>query len=184
MRGHRHRLLTLGVLVGTSALLGAGFPTKTVSPEKWVKSVCTALGTWADDLAAAQEDVDQDETDLERRQGDLAEYLDEVTDATNTLVKRLKKAGRPGVDNGKGVTRAFRRGFSQARDTFADAADDAEALETEDRSQFDEDVLEIQDAIRAGAADISATFDDAEEKYDVPELDEAFDDEAACSGIT
>jgi hypothetical protein len=189
VRGHRHRLLTLGVLAGAAALTGAGFPAKDVpgkevSAEKWVKSVCTSLGDWADDLTAAQEDVDQSETDLDRKQDDLVAYLEEVTDATNALVKRLKKAGTPDVEDGKGVAKAFRRGFTQARDTFADAAEDAADLETGDRAQFEDDVLEIQDAIRAGADDIAATFDEADEKYDVPELDEAFDDEPSCSGVT
>ena len=169
MRGHRHRLLTVGVLAGTAALVGAGFPAnnapaKEVSPEKWTRSVCTSLGDWAADLAAAQEDVDPSETDLDRKQDDLVAYLEEVTDATDALMKRLRKAGTPDVKNGKGVTGAFRKGFAQARHTFED------------------DVLEIQEAIRSGADDIAATFDKADEKYYVPELDEAFAAEPSCSG--
>jgi hypothetical protein len=184
VRGNRHRLLTLGVLVATAALVGAGFPAKEVSAGKWVKSVCTSLGDWAEDLTTAQEDIDPTEPDLDTKKDDLTGYLDEVTDATNALLKRLKKAGTPDVEDGRQVASAFRKGFTQARDTFADAADDADALETEDPEQFQEDVVEIQDAIRAGADDIRATFDDADEKYDVPELDEAFDEESSCSGIT
>jgi len=157
------------VALGLLALTAAGFPAKEVSAEKWVKSICTSLGDWAEDLTAAQEDV---------------AYLDEVTDATATLLKRLKKAGTPDVEDGKGVAGAFRKGFTQARDTFADAADDAESLDTDDTSQFEEDVADIQDAIRSGAEDISATFDEADEKYDVPELDDAFTSEPSCSGVT
>ena len=194
MRGNRHRLLTFGVLAGTAALLGAGVPAeafpargvpaKEVSAEKWVKSVCTSLGDWAEDLAAAQEGVDRSETDLDQTKDNLVAYLDDVTDATDALLKRLKKAGTPDVEDGKGVVTAFRKGFSQARDTFADAADDAESLDTDDTSQFEEDVVDIQDAIAAGADDIGATFDEADEKYDVPELDDAFEAEPSCSGIT
>ncbi len=188
MRGNRHGLLTFGVLAGTVALLGAGFPAKDVlardvSAEKWVKSVCTSLGDWAEDLAAAQEGVDRSESDLDQQKEDLVAYLDEVTDATHALLKRLKKAGTPDVEDGKGVIGAFRKGFTQARDTFADAADDAESLDTEDASQFEEDVVDIQDAIAGGADDIGATFDEADEKYDVPELDDAFEAEPSCSGV-
>lgn len=180
------RVVARGVSVTAAALMlvGAGFPAKEVSAEKWVKSVCTSLGDWAEDLAAAPEGVDQSETDLDRTKNDLVAYLDGVTDATDALLKRLKKAGTPDVEDGKGVAGAFRKGFTQARDTFADAADDAENLDTEDRSQFEDDVLDLQDAIRAGAEDINATFDEADEKYDVPELDDAFEAEPSCSGIT
>ena len=46
-------------------------------------------------------------------------------------------------------------------------------------------MLEIRDAIATGADEIGETFDNADEKYDVPEvLDEAFEAEPACSGIS
>ena len=167
------------------ALLGAaapGAPAKEVSAEKWVRSVCTALGKWEDALAAARANQDPDATEPEDRKEAVVDYLDEVTDATSTLLADLKKAGTPDVDNGKAVAKAFRKGFGQARATFVDASDAAERLETDDPAQFDDDVADIVSAIETGAGEIGETFDEADSKYDVPELDQAFEAEPACAG--
>ncbi len=168
-------------------LVAVGFPTeaaaKEVSAEKWVKSVCTSLDDWAESLAGAQDDPDLSATDLADRKDALVGYLEEVTDATSTLLRRLKKAGTPDVDDGKAVAGTFRKGFTQARDTFADAADQAAGLAIDDEAQFEEDVTDLRDAINEGAEAISETFDDADQKYEVQELDDAFDEEPACSGI-
>jgi hypothetical protein len=171
-------------LLGAVALLGAaapGAPTKEVSAEKWVRSICTALGDWEDALADARANQDPEATKPDELKETVVAYLDEVTEATNTLLSDLKKAGTPDVDNGKAVARVFRKGFRQARDTFADAANAAEDLDTDDQAQFDEEVAEIVTAIEEGATEIGATFDEADSEYDVPELDEAFEAEPACA---
>jgi hypothetical protein len=182
VRGHRHHLLTVAALAGILAL-GAGFPAGGVSAERWVSSVCTSLSDWADALVEAQENHDLDATDPEESKDALVGYLEEVTNETEALIKALKKAGTPAVDDGKALAKTFRKGFIQARDTFEDAVDAARDLDTDDKSAFQDDVLEIRDAIASGAAEIGETFDDADEKYDVPEVDEAFKAEPACTGI-
>ena len=166
-----------------TALLGAGFPVKEVSAERWARSVCTSLTDWTDALADAQDEHDLDATDPEESKEAVVAYLEQVTDDTDALLDGLEKAGTPDVEDGKAIARTFRKGFKQARETFADAAQDAEALDTDDREQYVEDVREISEAINEGGAEIGETFDEADRKYDVPELDEAFDAEPACSGI-
>jgi hypothetical protein len=174
---------SLVVLAAGAALLAAGFPAKTVSPERWTRSVCSALTDWQDGLTDAQNDADLDATGIAERKEALTQYLSDATDATGILLKRLKRAGTPDVDDGKKVASVFRKDFKRARDIFADAERAAGRLSTEDPTVFREAVLDIQSALSEGAEEISRAFEVSEQKYDVEELDQAFTDEPACSGI-
>jgi hypothetical protein len=173
---------SLVVLAG-AALLAAGFPAKTVSPEKWTRSVCSALTNWQERLTDAQDGADLDATGIDERKAALTQYLSDATDATGVLLKRLKRAGTPDVDDGKQVASVFRRDFRRARDVFADAERDARRLSTEDPAVFREAVLDIQSALSEGAEEISQAFEVSKQKYKVEELDQAFRDEPACSEI-
>jgi hypothetical protein len=176
--------LGVGALVAALAVVGAGFPAQSVPPTEWVDSLCTSLTTWGDDLAAARADNAVTEGDLDDRRDALVSYLRQVTRDTDALLKRLRQAGTPDVEDGKAVARAFRRGFRQARAAFAGARRDAEQLDPDSRRKFQNALEDIQGEITEGAEAVNATFDTASDRYDVEELDEAFNAEPACAGLS
>ena len=176
--------LGVGALAAALAVVGAGFPAQTVPPAEWVESLCTSLTTWADDLAAARADNAVTEGNLGDRRDALVSYLRQVTRDTDALLKRLRQAGTPDVEDGKAVGRAFRRGFRQARAAFAGARSDAEKLDPDRRRRFQNALEDIQGEITEAAETVGATFDTASARYDVAELDEAFNAEPACSRLS
>jgi len=176
--------LGVGALVAALAVVGAGFPAQSVPPAEWVESLCTSLTTWGDDLATARADNAVTEGDLADRRDALVNYLRQVTEDTDALLKRLKQAGTPDGDDGKAVARAFRRGFRQARAAFAGARSDAEKLDPDRRRKFQNALEDIQGEITVAAETVGATFDTASDRYDVAELDEAFNTDPACAGLS
>ncbi|MGH9049796.1 MAG: hypothetical protein ACRDY4_08715, partial [Acidimicrobiia bacterium] len=187
MRGHRRqRAVALGAcaLAAAVAVVGAGFPSGAVPPDEWVESLCTSLTTWRDDLTRARTDNEVTEGGLDERRDAVVSYLRQVTRDTDALLKRLERDGTPGVPDGKAVARAFRRGFRQARAAFADARKEVENLDTDRRRKFENALEDIRDDITEGAEAVDETFDDASERYDVEALDDAFDAEPACAGIS
>jgi hypothetical protein len=176
--------LGAGALAAAVAVVGAGFPAQTVPPEEWVQSLCTSLATWGDDLVAARDDNEVTEGTLDERRDALVSYLQQVTRDTDALLKQLKRTGRPEVPDGKAVARAFRKGFRQARRAFAGAREAAAELDTDSRRKFENALEDIQGDITEGAEAVNETFDNASERYDVKALDDAFNAEPTCSGIS
>jgi len=180
----RRAPLGVGALVAALAVVGAGFPAQSVPPAEWVESLCASLTTWDDDLAAARADNAVTEGDLGDRRDALVSYLRQVTEDTEALLRRLKQAGTPDVTDGKAVARAFRRGFRQARVAFAGARSDAEKLDPDRRRKFQNALEDIQGEITEAAEAVGATFDTASDRYDVAELDEAFNADPSCAGLS
>jgi len=163
--------------------MAAGFVAKPVEPEQWVESVCSSLGRWSENLADARQAADLDAPDLADRKDALVVYLEAVTDATKRLVRQLKDAGAPDVDDGKEVAGTFRKGLEQARAGFADALALARDLRTRNPKRFRAAVADIGDRVAGGADAVERTFDVADRKYDDEKLDVAFANEPACAGI-
>jgi hypothetical protein len=179
----RRVALGAGALVAAVAVAGAGFPTQAVPPAEWVESLCASLTTWSDDLVDARDDNAVTAGSLDERRDAVVSYLRQVTRDTGALLKRLEEAGRPDVTHGRAVTRAFRRGFRQARAAFAAARERAEDLETDSRRRFENTLEDIQDGIAEGSEAVNETFDNASARYAVEALDDAFNSEPACAGI-
>jgi hypothetical protein len=176
VRRHRHRLLTLGALVGTSAILGAGFPAKTVSPEKWARSVCSALTDWGGELETASESFSEAES---RREATGA--LGDAIDATETVIKDLRKAGTPDVDGGKATAKAFIAPFRDAKTLLEDGVEQAGDLPS-DPDEFEERLTEIDDELGDGFRTVGEDIEDAQLDAD-RELQTVLEEEPDCADI-
>lgn len=185
---------TAAAAVVLCGLFGAGFPanaipandfpTKEVPPDEWVKSLCSSFLQWTEDLAAARDNPDLVAEKPKTRKAALIDVLEAQTEATTQLLKRSKKSGTPDVDDGKAIAKTFRKGYERARDTFAAAAEDAQDVRTRNIEVYEEDALALQEQIVEGATAIGETFDAAGERYDATAVDEAFQAEPTCTGVT
>ena len=174
MLGNRHRFLTVGILAGSVALLGAGFPAKT-PPEKWAKSVCSALSEWGEELDTASSSFTESES---RKQATAV--LHDAVDATGTLVKALQKAGVPDVDGGAPTGRQLLAAFKDAQKLLKGAVKDAADLPT--GGAFEDALTEIDDELGEGFDSIGQDVEKARSGAD-PELQAALEDEDDCAGI-
>jgi hypothetical protein len=176
---------SLAVLAAGAALLAAGFPAKTVPPERFAKSICTTVTDWIDEIVELGGDYDGQvgsTPDLDERKDLTIEFLDGALDSTDTLIRRVKKAGTPDVDDGKAVVKVYRRGFRDARDVLEEAATEAEDLRTGDEGEFQAALAELGTAVEEGFADVGDAISRAEQDFD-RELRAAFEDEPACAEL-
>lgn len=190
MRGHRHRLLTLGVLAGTAALLGAGFPAnaslaRAVPPDEYAESVCGSTADWFDeivDLSGELGDGLSEASDADEQQDAALEFLEAAIDATDTWLEEIGDAGTPDVDDGKSIAKGYRKGARDTRKVLVKAAKEAEDLPTDDDEEFAERLDELGTSIDAGLDEaglaVTETEEDASREYR-----EALADAAACDDL-
>ncbi len=145
-------------VVGLSA---APAGAKTVSPQKWATSFCTALSDWQDTIKAASSDVSAalaDTTDLSSGKTTLVDFLNQAIDATDTAMSDVKAAGVPKTTNGAKIQAALIKGFGKAKSIFEKAEADAETLSTTDAASFSTQATEIGQQIQDSSGEIDTAF--------------------------
>ena len=177
-------LLACTVLVGVASF-GIVAPAGATPPGEWSSAVCTSLTDWSEELARLSADLEPpDDATPKQVKAVLIDFLGEAVDATDTLLDDMKAAGSPEVDQGKAVARVFVRGIGRARELFADAQDDAENLPTGNRAKFQARGRAIQRSLDQGGSEVQGVFNAAQSRYDIPELNRAFNRTAACQGLS
>ncbi len=178
--------LACTVVVGVAvASFGIVAPAGAAPPGEWSSDVCTSLTDWSEELARLSGDLEPpDEATPKQVKAALIDFLGEAVDATDALLDDMEAAGAPEVDQGKAVARVFVRGIGRARELFADAQDDARNLPTGDRAKFQARGRAIERALDRGGSEVQGVFNAAQSRYDIPELNRAFNRTAACQGLS
>jgi hypothetical protein len=185
VRGDRHRLLILGVLVGMAALVAAGFPAQDVSPEEYAESVCGGTGEWFEeivDLATEFQDDRSAASDADEQQDLTLDFLDAAIDATTSWREEIEDAGTPDVDGGKSTAKAYRKGARESAKVLKKAAGEVEDLPTRDDDEFAEQLDEILTSIDESLSEAGDAVSDAEQDAD-DEYRDALEDEPACEEL-
>ena len=168
-------------VVGLSA---APAGAKTVSPQKWATSFCTALSDWQDTIKAASTDVSAalaDTTDLSSGKTTLVDFLNQAIDATATATSDVKAAGVPNTTNGAKIQAALIKGFGKAKSIFAKAEADAEKLPTDDAATFSAQATAIGQQIQDSASEIDTAFGKIDTLDKGGKLDKVVKANKACS---
>jgi hypothetical protein len=159
-----------------------GGQTDTVAPEEYVRSLCTGIGTYLDDINALSDDFvgALDPTaDAQSQKDAVVGLLNDIIGATDTLITDLEAAGIPDVDDGDAIVAAVGDSFEQARQVIDDARAAVEELSVDDPATFAAELAEIGTAIQNSSAGISASLGTLESE----ELSEAALDEPACTEL-
>ncbi len=201
MPKHRvRRVLTLSVLAVCSvALLGAGSParsTKTVSPKKYARSVCTGVGTWVQTLQDGSTRIQADlspaalgtladtKTILDRAKTSVGSFMESAVAGTDTLLNRLARAGTPDTPKGKKVAKKLVAGFRGIRSLLDDARHAAQALPDNDAQAFTDGAQKVSGSITKGFDDFSAAFKSLDKLDPNHKLRKAFRAEPACRALS
>ncbi|MGH2996799.1 MAG: hypothetical protein ACRDM9_10840 [Gaiellaceae bacterium] len=112
----------------------------------------------------------------------VAEFLGDLVSSSDELVSDLESAGIPSVDEGEAVAGDLREALEGFSQSLADAREDIENTPLEPQA-FQEELQAIGTSIETGVESAGAAFDELKTKYDIPELDEAFEGESACAEI-
>ena len=168
---------TTGTTTAATGTSGGG----SVSPEEYVKSVCTSMSTWVSDVQNLSNSFgsDVDPTDLEATKNAIVDLFGQMLDATDTLISSLQAAGTPDIDNGDQIKAALSDSFTQARQALSDAKDQIANLDTSDPTQFATQLQGIGTAIQSSMSGITGSLSGLQ----APELEQAAANEPACASL-
>lgn len=175
-------LLLVGGVVAVVAATGGddGEP-----PGDYATDVCGAVGDWQTDL---QDEAEGLQGGLETAepaevQDVLVGFLDGAVERTDGLITDIEDAGFPSGDGGEDLAEDLQGGLEQARDLFRTAAEDAEALDPDDRNAFGEGVQRVGENLTEGGQRVEQTFDDLRDDYEDTEVSDALSEADACNDL-
>jgi hypothetical protein len=152
----RSAILAIAV---TSALAGCGGASGT-DPKVYVKSVCTALARWRDDVQTAGSALESAATSghvsLHQGKHSYLAFVAALLRATIGATTSLKAAGVPAVDGGKQVSSTLVGAFSGAQKALAIAASKASLIPTTNTGAYAAAAAEVTGSIRNALASMTA----------------------------
>jgi hypothetical protein len=180
------RALALLLLSAPLAAAGCGGDDGSgkAAPDVWTRGVCRSLTHWQDRMRERVEILRGDvatAVGLDQVREDVARFLGDVTGTTNTLVSDVARAG-PDVEEGEALAADLRGGIEQLAAVLAQAREDAENLPSRP-GPLQRELGELSASIQTEMASAVTVFLELEQRYDVPEVDQAFEDEEACQAF-
>jgi hypothetical protein len=171
-------------LVATSA--PAATPTRPVTPDRWTRLACQDISTWLKARGDAETGTVEALGGLESgalkpkaAKARLARAIGQGAEATDRLVKDVKSAGTPQVNNGKQVASGYVQTLGDYRKAYAKARTALARAKTRDKQQFATTAQQVNTTL---VGDLNAVgVDPVEELRAVPEL--AAGITAACGDV-
>jgi hypothetical protein len=172
-----------GVALALMAPAAAGSVTagaaraKTVSVDKYAKSLCTTYTTWQNSITDSTPPT-ADITDPAAGQKAFADYFNGLIASTKSATAKLKKAGIPDVEHGKQVAKSFQTFLTKASTEISGALDQ---INTADPTspQFVATVTQVT----TNLATLDTRLGDPFSKVASQDLLGAFKDQKACKGV-
>jgi len=172
---------------GSGSSNGSAQAGSTTPPKQWADQVCGALVTWETSLAARTQTFTTSiaaSSSVPDARTKLISYLTDATSLTDRMLGKIDAAGAPDVDKGSQLATDFRAALARTRTVFASAKQQAQALPTTlPRSEFGSRVQRLGSKIESQGNALDSAFTELDKRYDVPELDSAFQSEPACKRI-
>jgi hypothetical protein len=120
----------LAVALATVVLAGCGGASG-VAPASYVKSICTTLTSWKNDVQTASASLQASApktTSLPQGKQQYVTFVGALVNATRQAASGLKSAGVPAVSGGQDVSTALVQTFSSATSALAQAASQAAGI--------------------------------------------------------
>ena len=174
---HRH-IAVIGTVAGLLVSGCGGGSTSGVSAGSYVKTVCTAVRDWAQQIEA-RTDALNGATVANATEGKAAiqKFLAAAVADTRTATSRLKSAGTPAVSGGSEISARMVSSFAQIEAALMRGQRQANALPADDPTAFPSAGRalggEVQRALRSIGSGLSGLRS--------PELAKAAQNEPACA---
>lgn len=173
LRGAPALLIVLLLCAGC----GSGGSSK-VSAGTYVKSVCSAISPLERDVSirasALNDTTASNASDAKRT---LQSFLNAIEQDSEHAVSQIRAAGTPDISNGKSVSGAIVRAFSQLRDAMKVAVTKSQALPTDSASSFNSAAQALTTSVRGSLNGIDASG------LTNPALEKAATKEPACKSL-
>ena len=151
----------------------------TATPEEYVKSVCTSMSTWVNDVQTMSTEFGSSldpSADIQTQKDAIVGLFDDMLAATDTLISSLDAAGTPDVADGDQIRSTLSDSFEQARTALEDAKNQIDALSVDDPQAFATELTNIGTAIQTSMNGITGSLSGLA----APELEQAAANEPAC----
>jgi hypothetical protein len=106
-------------------------------------------------------------------------FLDDVIEATDSVIADVESVGVPDVDDGEASAGAVLTALRGSREIFDDARDRVDGLGTDDPTAFTQELQTLGTDLQTSLAGIGEELDG----FDSPELDEASEDVPECDQV-
>jgi hypothetical protein len=156
------RLTGIGALV--VAVVAMSVPAAhaaTVSADEWAPKFCTAMSDWQStitDKGDAMQTELQSVTDLQTGREQIAAFLGDMVDATDTAVGAIKDAGAPSTPIVAKISAVFQSGFKAISKVFAKAEAQAEKLPTDSAKAFKAKGKQLGKALSTSSNELGKGF--------------------------
>jgi membrane protein implicated in regulation of membrane protease activity len=164
------------VLALALALAGCGGDDDDDEAESWANDVCSSLSTWVTDV----EETVQSVTDagLAIDEADLQAAVDDVSEATSTLVDDLQELGPPETEGGEEARTELE---SLATTLESEVETVQQAVDSD--SGVSELASTVSQSISTAAAEVSSTLESLEEVDPGGELEDGFQNADECDSF-
>jgi hypothetical protein len=158
---------------------GGGGSSK-ASPTSYVKSVCTAVGSWVTTIKgrASQLTTIKPASAAQGRQ-ELQSFISGVISDTDKALAAIKSAGVPNVSNGQQVATALQGAFTQIKGVLAQSQNQANALPTGSPSAFKTAATKLGTSVQQSLSGIAAGLS----ALRTPDLQKAASQTSACQSL-
>ena len=170
------------LLVAAVALSACGGGTTKVSPQTFVKDMCSALHTWGNALnrrVSQMTSAVQSNPSPAKGKQEMAKLIDGAVQDTDTLITSVKDAGAPDVSGGEDFVNRLTSSLGRAKSNLQSVRSEVDKLSTNSPTAF--------------AAALGGVTKDLQNSFNIvnsslgnikaPGLDRAFNAEPSCSTI-
>jgi hypothetical protein len=150
--------------------------------DAYADTVCGALSDWMTSIEEGNTTLQsslENETDLEQVKQRLLEFLDDTIANTDEMLGTIEDGGAPDVDNGEELHQQLLDLLGQAKTAFEDARDTVDGLDATDPQELGTGLQELGTSLQTAFADVQNPLENAES----PELDQAFEENEACTSL-
>jgi hypothetical protein len=172
----------LAVGCAALAIAGCGGGSSGVKPAAYVRSMCSALGTWKNDVQQAGRQLQSSGASRASRavaKQDYQQFVAALLAATERATNALRGAGTPAVKNGRRIASTLAGAFSTASHKLSQANAQAGSIPTSTASTFQLGASAVTTEIKSALEGIAAVS-----PGESPELRTAAAREPACRVLT
>jgi hypothetical protein len=133
------------------ALAACGGSTSTVTPARYVRSICSALGVWKVHVQNAGKTLQSSgaaQASPPAAKTDYVQFVSALRSATRGAATALRHAGTPSVNGGTAIADGLSGAFSRGADGLVKAESQARAIPTANATVFEAAASAVTTQIR------------------------------------
>lgn len=172
----------IAVLTAAIVIAGCGGSSPSVTPGRYVRSICSALGVWKVQVQNAGKKLQSSGASTATpptAKADYVQFVSALRAATQGAATALRQAGSPSVNGGKQIADSLSGAFTHGANGLVKAESQARAIPTANATVFEAAASAVTTQIRNSLQGIASIT-----PRDSPPLRTAASREPTCQALT